>query len=100
MPAASLLRELRNRRRTSLRKAAEELDVAPSQLSRTERGERPLTATLAARAASYYGVSADFLLLQTGRLPEDVVEILQRHPELIAKIRSWDSEVTPGKGKE
>lgn len=84
---ASLLRELRKRKGHTLRFAATELGVAPSQLSRMERGERPVRDEAAQRLARYYGVPLEEIVVAQGQLPEDVVKILQAHPAEIAVLR-------------
>lgn len=86
--AASLLRSLREAQGRTLRTVAGDLGVAPSQLSRVERGERNYTTDLGRRLADYYGVPAETLELLEGRIPEDIVAILQAHPEVIEDLRS------------
>ncbi|MEZ0579298.1 helix-turn-helix domain-containing protein [Nocardioides sp. MH1] len=85
--AASLLRSLRETQGRSLRGAAEDLGVAPSQLSRIERGQRGMAEGLPERLAQYYGVSEDFIALAEGRVPEDVLLILAQHPEEMTFLR-------------
>lgn len=82
-----LLRELRESRGASLRSTAESLQVAPSYLSRLERGERSYTPELRERIARYYGVKEDYLLLDGGDVPEDIAQILRLHPEEIDLLR-------------
>ena len=82
-----LLRRLREDRGESLRGTAEALGVAPSYLSRVERGERPITEQMRPRLARYYNVEEDLIALASGEVPGDVLEILRDHPELIARIR-------------
>ena len=85
--AANLLRELRREQGRSLRSAAADIGVAPSQLSRLERGERGLGIDVSERIASYYGVPAEVISLAHGEVPFDVILILQQHPELIERLR-------------
>jgi transcriptional regulator with XRE-family HTH domain len=87
-PLASLLRELREQQGSSLRAAARELDVDPSYLSRLERGEKPASSQMLQRAATYYDVPLERLELAKGALPDDVVEILLEHPDLIERLRT------------
>ena len=82
-----LLRELRERRGRSLRGAAEDLGIDPAHLSRLERGLKNASQELRERAADYYSVTPDELALASGELPNDVVMILQEHPEMIDEIR-------------
>jgi transcriptional regulator with XRE-family HTH domain len=85
--AARLLRHLREQRGQSLRVAASELGVAPSHLSRLERGEKSASEELRRRAAAYYGVNEDLIALEEGRVPDDVIQILRRHPEVMEELR-------------
>ena len=85
--AASLLRDLRRREGRSLRLAAAELGVAPSQLSRMERGERPIGEEAAQRLSEYYSVPAELIALSRGQLPSDVIDILRAHPFEISRLR-------------
>jgi len=86
--AARLLRQLREDRGCSLRAAAQDLGVAPSHLSRWERGEKMPSDDLRRRAAAYYGIKDDELALESGRVPEDVLAILKQHPDLLAELRT------------
>ncbi len=83
-----LLRDLRESRGQSLRKVAGDLGIAPSHLSRLERGEKSPSTDLARRAAEYYGVSDDLVELAQGRVPADVQAILRRYPELLSVLRT------------
>ncbi len=85
--AASLLRELRRSQARSLRTTAADLGLAPSYLSRLERGERGCTEELSQRLADYYGVSHELIELAEGRVPDDVVAILAEHPEELIRLR-------------
>jgi transcriptional regulator with XRE-family HTH domain len=87
-PLASLLRDLREQQGSSLRAAAKALQVDPSYLSRLERGEKPASDQLLERASRYYDIPFEQFALAKGDLPDDVVEILLGHPELIEKLRS------------
>lgn len=85
--AASLLRDLRRRQGDSLRAAASEIGVAPSQLSRMERGERAVGDAVVRRLSEYYQVPSEVIALAHGQLPDDVVAILREHPEEITRLR-------------
>lgn len=85
--AASLLRQLRRTQARSLRTTAADLGLAPSYLSRIERGERTCTAELSQRLADYYGVSHELIELAEGRVPSDVAAILRKHPEELDRLR-------------
>jgi transcriptional regulator with XRE-family HTH domain len=86
--AANLLRSLRRQQGRSLRSAAADIGVAPSQLSRIERGQRGLAEDVSHRIATYYGVPAEVIALSAGEVPADIVEILKAHPDLIVRLRA------------
>lgn len=85
--AARVLRELRQSQDRSLRTTAADLGLAPSYLSRLERGERSCTEQLSQRIANYYGVSPEAIELAEGRVPADIVAILSEHPEELIRLR-------------
>ncbi|HEY7933861.1 MAG TPA: helix-turn-helix transcriptional regulator [Solirubrobacteraceae bacterium] len=87
-PLGDLLRDLRERQGRSLREAARALEVDPAHLSRVERGAKPASSAVLERASSYYSVPRELLALSRGVVPDDVVALLQRHPELIEELRS------------
>jgi len=87
-PLNDLLRDLRERQGRSLREAARALEVDPAHLSRVERGAKPASEAILERAAGYYSIPRELLALSRGVVPADVVELLQRHPELLAELRS------------
>lgn len=84
---AQLLRDMRQQQGASLREAAHELGVAPSHLSRLERGYKSPSSALRDRAANYYGIAPDVVSLADGVVPEDIKNILMRHPELLSELR-------------
>lgn len=90
--AASLLRDLRRRQGQTLRTAAADLGIAPSQLSRMERGQRSVGEDTAIRLSSYYDVPAEIIDLARGQAPADIVRILQAHPEEVVRLRELYSE--------
>lgn len=79
------LRRAREERRESLRQAAASLTVAPSHLSRLERGEKGASYALIKRAADHYGLDPAELAPNT--VPDDVLAILRKNPELVEEIR-------------
>lgn len=84
---ANLLRDLRRQQGRSLRSAAADIGVAPSQLSRLERGQRGIGPEVSERLSSYYGVPADIICLAQGDVPADIVQIFRAHPEEIEHLR-------------
>jgi len=86
--AASLLRELRHQQGRSLRSAAADIGIAPSQLSRLERGRRGLAVEVSERLSEYYGVSPEIIALAQGEIPLDILRIFQEHPEELERLRA------------
>lgn len=84
---SNILRELRESSGTSLRQAAKDLDVNPAYLSRVERGQKTASKSVQERLANYYDVEPEVVEVATGKLPRDLVEILQRNPDLIDELR-------------
>nr|WP_243861251.1 helix-turn-helix transcriptional regulator [Cellulomonas uda] len=79
------MRRAREARRESLRQAAAQLEVAPSHLSRLERGEKSASKELLWRAARYYDLRPEDVGAQD--VPEDIREILRAHPEIVWELR-------------
>jgi len=86
-PLHDLLRELRREQGHTLRQAARELDVSPAYLSRVERGEKPASPSVLARASGYYEIPEELLALSRGIVPADIIAVLQRNPELLDELR-------------
>ncbi|MDA0178790.1 helix-turn-helix domain-containing protein [Solirubrobacter phytolaccae] len=86
-PLHDLLRGLRESRGRTLRQAARDLDFDPAYLSRVERGEKPVSGDLLQRASNYYDVPEELLSLSRGVVPQDIIAVLQRHPELLLELR-------------
>lgn len=86
--AASLLRDLRRQQGRSLRSAAADIGIAPSQLSRLERGQRGLALDISERLSDYYGVPSEIIALAQGEVPPDIVRIFQEHPEELERLRA------------
>lgn len=87
------LRDLRKKKQKSLKKAAPELEVSPSYLSKMENGKVMPSQQTAERLANYYDTDVESLNVMAGRLPEDVIDILQGNPaEAIKFLRERFSD--------
>lgn len=75
------LRGLRHQKKKSLKKAAPELRLSVSYLSKIETGSLVPPPETAKRLAHYYGVDPEEINALAGRLPDDVVRILQGNPD-------------------
>jgi transcriptional regulator with XRE-family HTH domain len=82
-----LLKAARRERGETLRRAASELGVHASHLSRVESGHKQPSLALQKAASDYYQLADDEVLLARGMLPDDVLEILRARPELLDEIR-------------
>ncbi|MEI9907002.1 MAG: helix-turn-helix domain-containing protein [Actinomycetota bacterium] len=87
LSAAELLRELRIERGQSVRNAASQLGIAASHLSRIERGERSVSEAVGKKLGDFYGIGQDLVLMSEGRLPQDILDIFKKHPDLIEELR-------------
>lgn len=86
-PLGDLLRELRERQGRTLREAARALELDPAYLSRVERGAKPASPVVLERASAYYSVPRELLALSRGVVPDDIVSVLQHHPEVLEELR-------------
>jgi HTH-type transcriptional regulator, competence development regulator len=75
------LRNLRAKTGLGIKKVAPELGISYTYLSKLENDEKKPSEELIARIADYYGDAADELLVAAGRVPAEVLSILQRDPE-------------------
>jgi transcriptional regulator with XRE-family HTH domain len=92
---AKLLRSLREGSGKSLRQTANELGVAPSYLSRLERGERSINKEFGKKVAGYYGIESELVDLNEGRIPADILSILNEHPEVLEELRDRFNTTMP-----
>jgi HTH-type transcriptional regulator, competence development regulator len=75
-------------RRYSLRQVASHINVEPSYLSKIERSETSayLTEEKIRRLADYLGEDPDVLLALSGKISQDVQEIIRKRPQLFAQL--------------
>lgn len=75
------LRTLREKNGRGLKRVAPKVGVSYSYLSKLENGFlEPSQATIE-RLARYYGVDPEVMAVLAGKLPDDLVDILQSNPE-------------------
>lgn len=81
------LREQREARKISLREMARRLHLSPTYINKIEqRGEKPGEEVVKGYAREL-DLDADALLLKAGRLPSDLLPILQANPSLLKILR-------------
>ena len=76
-----LLRDLRHESGVSIKRLAPELGVTYSYVSKLEHGATLPSEDLVYKTAKYFSTDPDLLLLAAGRVPPEVLRILQEHPE-------------------
>lgn len=91
------LREKRLAAKISLRRFAEQVGVSATYLSQVEQcNVQPPTAGRIQHMAQLLGINADPLLALAGRVPDDLIQLIHRHPvelpRLIREVAQWSSE--------
>lgn len=82
-----ILRDKRLSSKISLRKFAEMVGVSPTYLSQVEQNNvMPPTADRVKCMAEILGESADEWIALAGRVPDDLSEIIHRHPTQIPEL--------------
>ena len=76
-----LLRTLRHDSGVSIKRLAPELGVTYSYVSKLENGTTLPSEDLVYKAAKYFSMDPNPLLLAAGKVPQDILQILQEHPE-------------------
>jgi transcriptional regulator with XRE-family HTH domain len=76
-----LLRDLRRESGLSIKRLAPQLGVTYSYVSKLEHGATLPSEDLVYKAAKYFSADPDHLLLAAGRVPPEILRILQEHPE-------------------
>ncbi len=77
----SFLRGARETRGLGIKRAAPEIGVTYSYLSKLENGLVTPSEETVGKLAEYYDLNAEMLGVLAGRLPDDVVKILEGDPE-------------------
>lgn len=89
MDLSERLSSLRNTAKATLNQVSTGCGCSPQYLHKLEKGalKRPKISLLY-KLAAYYQFSSDILILEAGKLPEDVYWRLIHNPEIISKIRN------------
>jgi len=77
----NILRELRNKSGTGIKRLAPELGVSYSYLSKVENEVLPPSEQFIERVSEYFGYDQDRLLLSAGKVPEEILQILRDNPD-------------------
>jgi HTH-type transcriptional regulator, competence development regulator len=81
MGFGELLRQLRTGTGVGIKRLAPELGVTYSYLSKLENSEVGPSEELVGRIARHFRYDQDRLLLSAGKVPPEILRILQEHPE-------------------
>ena len=81
MRFGEILRELRTNAGLGIKGLAPELGVSYSYLSKLENNEVGPSEGLVGRIADHFNYSRDRLLLAAGKVPPEVLRILQENPD-------------------
>lgn len=81
MEFGDILRELRTNTGQGIKRLAPELGVNYTYLSKLESNQIRPSEQLVSRVAEYFHYDRDRLLLAAQKVPPDVLQILQDHPE-------------------
>ena len=81
MHFGKVLRQLRAKSGLGIKKLAPELGVSYSYLSKLENNEVGPSEDMIARVAKYFDYDGDRLLLSAGKVPQEVLKILQDNPD-------------------
>ncbi len=84
-------------KRITLRKFADMIGVSPTYLSQVEKGRfHPPTAYRVRRIAKLLGEDADLWIALADRVPEDVDDMVKRHPKDMPELMRLVIGSTPG----
>ena len=86
MGFGEILRELRTNAGVGIKRLAPDLGVSYSYLSKLENNEVGPSAGLVSRIADHFNYSRDRLLLAAGKVPPEVLQILQENPDQAVKF--------------
>jgi transcriptional regulator with XRE-family HTH domain len=76
-----ILRQLRSRKGIGIKRLAPELGVSYSYLSKLENHEVAPSEELVGKVASYFDYDRNRLLISAGKIPQEILQILQAHPD-------------------
>jgi transcriptional regulator with XRE-family HTH domain len=82
----SELRGLRLKRGVGIKRLAQDLGISHTYISHIERGKTLPSETLIRKLAAYFNVNAEDLLLAAGKFPQDIEELLDKHPREVVMV--------------
>jgi transcriptional regulator with XRE-family HTH domain len=82
----SELRRLRLKQGVGIKRLAQDLGISHTYISHIERGKTLPSETLIRKLAAYFNVNAEDLLLAAGKFPQDIEELLDKHPREVVMV--------------
>jgi transcriptional regulator with XRE-family HTH domain len=80
------LRKLRIEKKIGMKRLARDLGISYTYISHIERGKTLPSETLIRKLAAYFSVNAEDLLLAAGKFPQDIEELLDKHPREVVMV--------------
>jgi transcriptional regulator with XRE-family HTH domain len=80
------LRRLRTEKGVGIKRLAHDLGISHTYISHIERGKTRPSESLIRKLAAYFGVDEEELLLAAGKFPQDITEILDKHPREVVMV--------------
>jgi transcriptional regulator with XRE-family HTH domain len=80
------LRKLRESKRMSLRKTAAAAEISPTYLAQLERDESTPSQDVVFNLADALDCDQDELLAMTGRIADDVLNVIRKNPRAVAAL--------------
>ena len=86
MTFGTILRQLRTATGVGIKRLGPELGVTYTHLSKLENGDVNPSEQLVNRVAAYFNYDRDKLLIAAGKVPSEILRILQDNPDDVARI--------------
>jgi transcriptional regulator with XRE-family HTH domain len=81
MTFGKILKKLRTQKGVSIKKLAPELGVNYTYISKLENSKVNPSEKMVEKLSRYFNYNNDELLIATGKIPEDIAEILKNNPK-------------------
>jgi HTH-type transcriptional regulator, competence development regulator len=85
MEFGRLLRKLRQKKGKSIKKVAEDLNLNYTYISKLENSKGLPSAETVSTLSHYFSYNSDELMLSAGKIPADILKILQGNPKEAAE---------------
>ena len=82
----NIVRELREKKGLGIKRLAPDIGVSYTYLSKIENHKTKPSEEFIEKIADYFGYEKEELLIIAGRLPKDVIEIIEENPEGVVNL--------------